>query len=77
MAIVDDLQGDLVPTLRLDGEAVVAERREQAPRTGEQPTAREGAGFDTGSLFCPRRASRGAAGTSCPLRRETAPKVGV
>jgi hypothetical protein len=35
MAIVDDLQGDLVPTLRLDGEAVVAERREQAPRTGE------------------------------------------
>ena len=50
VAVVDDLEGGPVPASGLEGEAIVAERRQEAPRTRERAGAGENGGFDGGSL---------------------------
>ena len=48
--VVDDLEGSLVPSPGLDAEAIVAERRQKAPRTRERSGAGENGGFDDGPI---------------------------
>jgi hypothetical protein len=67
VAVVDDLEGDLVPALCLETEAIVTERRKETPRTGEQSGAGEGGGFDKGSLT-PRTSIAGGCRHIVPIR---------
>jgi hypothetical protein len=72
MAVVDDLEGDLVPALDLEGEAIVAERRQEAAGAGEDSGAGESGGFDV----TPQTSIAGVCTHIVPIRREKAPKVG-
>jgi len=75
MAVVDDLEGDLVPALDLEGEAIVAERRQEAAGAGDDSGAGESGGFDDGSAT-PQTSIAGVCTHIVPIRREKAPKVG-